>query len=222
MAGFVKVIHGLNDGEFPVAGASIAQVRRSLVGAFNIPQEAIPFLNGAHVSNDCRLSDADTLEFVKRNGIKGAASMLDEKGIRDNFETIPITALDQMFRELPCHSRGTGGKKLWLESIVDEWLHNHFLANPILPDNQMIPPNRVRIRGKEYRGLSELPWRLLEALLSRPGWTITWDELGKRLYENGVYSDYALRGAIKRTNGTLTDQGCPLAVSSKNGFVTLD
>jgi hypothetical protein len=69
--GFVKILHGANDGIFGVVGATVASVRESLVDAFNIPVEAMPFVNGETVKGDFRLRANDTLEFVKRAGRKG-------------------------------------------------------------------------------------------------------------------------------------------------------
>ena|ERR1700722_19768102 len=71
-AGFVKIIHGANGDIFNVAGAFVARVRESLVHAFNIPDDAIAFINGEMILADYRLQVDDTLEFVKQWGCKGA------------------------------------------------------------------------------------------------------------------------------------------------------
>lgn len=67
----VKIIHGANDGVFPVSGNSVATVRESLVDAFNIPGEALAFVNGEQTNDEFRLRGNDTLEFVKQAGRKG-------------------------------------------------------------------------------------------------------------------------------------------------------
>lgn len=62
----VKVVHGANDGIFDVGGASVARVRASLTDAFNIPDEAMSFVNGEAVLPGYWLRPHDTLEFVQR------------------------------------------------------------------------------------------------------------------------------------------------------------
>jgi len=70
-AGKVKVIHGANDDEFEIAGAKVSQVRANLVDAFNIPGDALSFVNGEQVDANYTLKKNDTLEFVKQAGVKG-------------------------------------------------------------------------------------------------------------------------------------------------------
>jgi sulfur carrier protein ThiS len=68
----VKVIHGANDGEFDLAGSKVSTVRASLVDAFNVPGDALAFVNGNVVPASYRLARNDTLEFVRAIGTKGA------------------------------------------------------------------------------------------------------------------------------------------------------
>lgn len=70
-AGKVKVIHGANDDEFEIAGAKVQQVRANLVDAFNIPGDALSFVNGEQVDANYVLKQGDTLEFIKQAGVKG-------------------------------------------------------------------------------------------------------------------------------------------------------
>lgn len=68
----VKVIHGANDGKFDLAGSKVSTVRASLVDAFNVPGDALAFVNGNVVPASYRLARNDTLEFVRERGVKGA------------------------------------------------------------------------------------------------------------------------------------------------------
>lgn len=70
-AGKVKVIHGSNDDEFEIAGASVAQIRANLVDAFNIPAGALSFVNGEQVDANYTVQQNDTLEFIMKAGVKG-------------------------------------------------------------------------------------------------------------------------------------------------------
>lgn len=67
----VKVIHGANDGSFQLSGSKISTVRASLVDAFNIPGDALAFVNGEQVNDAHVLQSGDQLEFVKQAGVKG-------------------------------------------------------------------------------------------------------------------------------------------------------
>ena len=67
----VKVIHGANDGEFNLVGQKVSAVRASLVDAFNIPGDALAFVNGEQVDANFVLVENCTLEFVKQAGVKG-------------------------------------------------------------------------------------------------------------------------------------------------------
>ena len=70
-AATVKVLHGANDGVFNLVGAKVQSVRASLVDAFNIPADALSFVNGEQVDANYVLQTNDTLEFVKQAGVKG-------------------------------------------------------------------------------------------------------------------------------------------------------
>jgi hypothetical protein len=70
--GKVKVIHGANDDEFEAVGATVSAVRANLVDAFNIPADALAFVDGEQVDNEYSLKAGETLEFVKAAGVKGA------------------------------------------------------------------------------------------------------------------------------------------------------
>lgn len=67
----VKVIHGANDGSFNLAGSKVSTVRASLVDAFNIPGDALAFVDGEQVDANYTLQSNQTLEFVKQAGVKG-------------------------------------------------------------------------------------------------------------------------------------------------------
>jgi hypothetical protein len=67
----VKVIHGANDGSFNLAGSKVQTVRASLVDAFNIPGDALAFVDGEQVDENHVLQQNQTLEFVKQAGVKG-------------------------------------------------------------------------------------------------------------------------------------------------------
>lgn len=89
----VKVIHGANDGEFGVAGAKVGYVRASLIDAFNIPAEAIAFVNSEQVDANFRLQGGDTIEFVKQDGQKAGSSFIRYPGGKWNHRHFIIEQL---------------------------------------------------------------------------------------------------------------------------------
>lgn len=67
----VRVIHGANDGHFDLKGKTVDVVATQLHQAFNIPRDAVAFVNGEKVAFNYTLSDGESLEFIKDKGRKG-------------------------------------------------------------------------------------------------------------------------------------------------------
>ena len=67
----VKVIHGSADGSFPVAGHTVSAARATFAQSYNIPSDAVAFINGVQVGEDYILTSNETLEFIKEAGVKG-------------------------------------------------------------------------------------------------------------------------------------------------------
>jgi len=54
-----------------VIGNSVNAVREKYAGAFSMPDDVRPFLNGEQTSEDDEVEDGDELEFRKVHGEKG-------------------------------------------------------------------------------------------------------------------------------------------------------
>lgn len=67
----VRVVHGANEGTFPIAGHTVGAVALRLRIVFNIPPSAIGLVNGHRVSSSHVLAEGDNLEFLKPSGRKG-------------------------------------------------------------------------------------------------------------------------------------------------------
>lgn len=67
----VRIVHGANEGRFTLTGKTVSQIRHSLRGAFNIPEDAQAFVGGTEVSGDHIVADGETVEFVRTLGRKG-------------------------------------------------------------------------------------------------------------------------------------------------------
>ena len=70
-ARYVEVIHGAHNGQHPVADQTVAAIRSTFAGPYNIPSDAIARINGNQVGDDYVLRPNEQLEFVKLEGIKG-------------------------------------------------------------------------------------------------------------------------------------------------------
>jgi hypothetical protein len=63
----IHVVHGSCDGQFDhLAGRSVGELRRALATAFNIPLNAITFVNGEVAKASQMLQPGDRVEFVKK------------------------------------------------------------------------------------------------------------------------------------------------------------
>lgn len=61
----IQVIHGSCDGQFDLAGRKVGELRQALAVAFNIPSNAITFVNGEQAQASLVLKPGDRVEFVK-------------------------------------------------------------------------------------------------------------------------------------------------------------
>lgn len=112
----VKVIHGANDGLFNIAGTTVATLLASLSDVFNIPADALAFVNGEQVDPSYRLLASDTVEFVKQYGEK---SILDpeEKAQIDRIESM----LNRLFVKPADHgSRGRSVETLEIATFINQ------------------------------------------------------------------------------------------------------
>jgi hypothetical protein len=68
----VRVIHGANEEYFPsLTGKEVGSVRKSLRDVFNLPSDAVAYVDGKQVNDAFVLGAGQTLEFQKEAGTKG-------------------------------------------------------------------------------------------------------------------------------------------------------
>jgi len=221
--GVVKVICGANDDTLALVGCQVGTVRNSLVDAFNVPPQAIAFVNGKVVDPFYRLQADDTLEFCKKHGNKGTRRMFTKAEILREYTGYPADVMNDLFATLRHDDVNADGQPIWHEAVVDEWLDQRYCRERV-DDGQdkVIPPSSVRIAGREVVDLTPLEWRLMEVLLSNPSRSV---EISRAI-EHGWGHDTdrkenALKQVIKRLNERLANQKCPCLVSQANGFVTI-
>jgi hypothetical protein len=61
----IHVIHGSADGQFDLAGRKVGDLQQALTTAFNIPSNAVNFVNGEKAKASVVLKPGDRVEFVK-------------------------------------------------------------------------------------------------------------------------------------------------------------
>ena len=133
-SGSVKIIHGANDGVFDVAGVSVASVRASLVDAFNLPDEAIAFVNGESVPPAYTLQANDKLEFVKQNGEKSVGEQVWTDEEFCIFFKITQEDLQAWIGQGLKVMRSLDGSIRITETAVDEFNRGRVIEAPIVSD----------------------------------------------------------------------------------------
>ena len=219
--GEVKVIHGANFGTFNLAGRQVATVRVSLVDAFNIPIEAIAFVNGERVDLEYILQGHDTLEFVQKAGRKGINRPFTKVDILREYAGYPPDVFDDLFRSLRHHDTNWRGEPIWIEKLIDEWLTNLYAKREV-DDGQdkVIPPSGVRIDGTMYIDFGQKQWLLLEAIINKP--PVKAGIVIEHVYGHDAdFKENALTQLIKQVNIKLFKQNCTHTVSEEGGFVLL-
>jgi hypothetical protein len=90
----------------------------------------------------------------------------------------------------------------------------------VIPDGPQ-PPDRFRLFGKEYKGISQEQWKLLKALW--PQQTAEVEDVMEQVYGvNFRQEQEALRSVARRLNVRLLDQSCPAEIVIKNGHCILE
>lgn len=219
--GPVKVIHGANDGVFDVAGHDVVTVVRTLVDVFNIPSEAIAFVNGEHVDAGYMLHAHDTLEFCKQAGRKEGRKMFTKPDLLREYTGYPADVMAELFATLRHNDVAPDGQPTWHESSVDEWLDERYSRKRADDErDKVIPPSSVRLSGQVYDGFTRNEWRLLEAIVNKTGVEV--DDVIEHVYGHDADNKgKALTQVIKRLNKKLLDKLCRFIVGEENGFVAI-
>lgn len=148
---------------------------------------------------------------------------------------MPAALFEKLMPLLPWQHEDEGGERYYLESRVDRFLEEfvdllerqtggggiqgggHARHQP----DGMIPPDRVRVHGKEYTGLPRHQWRLLQALLCRK--PVEMEAVMDAVYGHDAdRTDSALDSLRKRTNDRLSRQGFPGEIGSRGGYFILE
>lgn len=133
--GRVKVVCGATDGIFDgLVGVSVATVKASLVDAFNIPFDAIAFVDGEEVGDDYRLQANTVLEFVRQFGKKGVGNQVwTDEDFCKFFKITRETLQAWIAQGLKVKSCLDGSIRI-TETAVDEFFRGRVIESPLTTD----------------------------------------------------------------------------------------
>ena len=80
-----RIVHGANEDFFQCSGRTVGSLKRSLREVFNIPTDAIGFVDGLTVDDTYLLSGDETLEFVREWGEKGLGELFTREELMDRL-----------------------------------------------------------------------------------------------------------------------------------------
>jgi hypothetical protein len=119
----IRVTNGANDDYFPVAGKSVASVRKALATIFSIHPDALPMVGGRVVGPDHILAPGEELLFVREKGHKGVGSQVWTGEEFCKFFQISREDLDAWIGQGLKVLRLPDGSLRITESDVDEFSH---------------------------------------------------------------------------------------------------
>jgi hypothetical protein len=135
---------------------------------------------------------------------------------------IPERLFHKLLPKLPVAHRDESGQAYYLESQIDKFLHR-LLAGLDDDRDRLIAPDRVRLSGVEYDGLSSLEWRLIKVLLRTAKRAVSIQTAMEFVYgHNADNKDEALRQLVKNLNKRLAEHGCPVSIRFKQPFIYLE
>ena len=195
----VKVIHGINDGLFNIAGMTVASLRESLTDAFNLPVDVLAFVNGEQVEPSCRLLPNDTVEFVEQYG---------EKSILDPEEKAQLDRIEAMLTRLFVNPSGenTNGITTTSSTTNGDVIYGSVQVNR--------NDQEATVDGKTYP-LDLVQIEVLSCLVARKGELVTRKEMraSSRILKDEQHLERIIK-ALKNKVKPLS----PLIDSSPRGY----
>ena len=198
----VRVVHGVHDSFYSIAGTRIGRIRKCLAEVYNIPPNAAAWLNGTKVNDEHRVAAGDNLEFSRASGCKGSHEFWSEKEIAELLGSA-VFDLDH-------------GIEPHLEMIYSK---NDFIALSNLKVGARTGENDLSIFVDDermelifddvtYSGFTNtVDFRLLKLLSRRLGSFATFNWLKWHVWEDEHTSDGSVSKAISRLRESLKTKG---------------
>ncbi len=118
-----------------LVGTTVASVRRSFAGPFNIPTKAMPYIRGHQVGEDFRLQAGHSLEFLVGWGRKGALPNLSNvMTVKEAAQELncSISLIYKLMREGQIAYERRGRRKLPVASSLMEYRQRNLVpVNPV-------------------------------------------------------------------------------------------
>lgn len=146
-SGSVKIIHGANDGIFNVVGTTVANVRESLIDAFNLPAHAVAFANMERVGDDFRLQADSTLQFVIRAGRKGVGEKVWAGEEFCQFFKLTTEDLQAWIAQGLKVRRCLDGSLRITETAVDEFFRGRVIESPYMNTEEAAAYCQTTVKG---------------------------------------------------------------------------
>lgn len=138
----VRVVHGSNEQYFELSGKQVGSVRKSLREVFNIPNDALAYVNGEEVKDDFVLESGSSLEFSKTAGVKGINKEILMNAVEADYMAknrhYDTRNIDGLFLELSQFTKANTRRELELiEELAKYQLYVSYLYKPNIP---VVPP----------------------------------------------------------------------------------
>jgi hypothetical protein len=132
----VRVTHGAHDDFFPVAGKSVASLRKALATVFGIPTDALPMIGGRVVGPDHILAPGEELLFAVEKGHKGVGTQVWTGEEFCKLFKITCEDLDAWIGQGLRAKRVLDGSLRITETAVDEFFRGRVIESPYLSTDE--------------------------------------------------------------------------------------
>jgi len=198
----VRVVHGANEGFFPVEGMTIQQVIRQLRDVMNIPSDACASVNGIEVGHDHIVAVGDNVEFIRCDGQKG--------GVHEFWAENEITSL---FGEGAVEEMTNVGIKprcqlVYTADQISNWQATR-IGSKVPKHGLVVDPETFTVSYQGQEGFIEesLLFRLLARLAKRPGHFISFNILKAEVWRDGEAEDSTVARTLRRLRQKLRSFG---------------
>lgn len=116
----IRVVHGGNEGYYPLRGKTVGVVRLALREIFHIAPDAVASLDGEYAPAERVIADERVLEFVKENGTKGLGALLTPDELKAHWRISGEEYEELLIFGLPFVRFGSGSVR-HPETSVDEF-----------------------------------------------------------------------------------------------------
>lgn len=82
----IRIIHGANVELCGFQGRTVGYIRKALREVINLPSDAVAFIGGRQAMDDRVINDGESVEFVRKKGIKGLGALLTPDQLKEQWQ----------------------------------------------------------------------------------------------------------------------------------------